>query len=102
MKTTSGISKLISLLVALIAMTVSLAADNDNPSYAKIKFNFVVAQDGSGTFKTVKQAIDAVPDNSSTRTFILVKNGVYRENITIPVAKLNVSLMGEDPMKTII
>jgi len=102
MTATSRISKGISLLIVLIAMTLSLAADSGNPAYAKIKFNYVVAQDGSGTFKTVKQAIDAVPDNLSTRTFIYVKNGIYRENITIAAAKTNVSLLGEDMMKTVI
>ena len=42
---------------------------------------FTVAADGSGTHTTVQAAIDAVPaaSASSTRAYILVKPGTYRE-----------------------
>lgn len=65
-------------------------------------FDFVVSKDGSGDFNSVQQAIDAVPDFRKNRTFIYIKNGVYKEKLTLPSAKTNVSLIGQDKEKTIL
>ena len=57
----------------------------------------VVAQDGSGDFFTVQEAINAVPDfRKNIRTTILVRKGTYKEKIIIPESKINISLIGED------
>ncbi len=53
----------------------------------------VVAQDGSGTTKSLKIAIDKVPSNSTTPVLIYIKNGIYNEKIV--VSKPNVHLIGE-------
>jgi len=65
-------------------------------------FDIVVAKDGSGDYKTIADAIKAVPDNSSSRTLIFVKKGVYAERVTIGSAKKNVSLIGENADSAII
>lgn len=60
----------------------------------------VVAQDGSGNFNTVQQAIDALPADGGD---VLVKPGTYREVVTI--RKPRVHLHGDpglDPAKTVI
>lgn len=62
----------------------------------------VVAKDGSGNFKTIQQAINAVRDNRSERTVIFVKNGIYHEKVILPSSKINVTLRGESAEKTII
>lgn len=60
-------------------------------------YDFVVAQDGSGDFFTVQEAIDAVPDfRKNIRTTILVRKGTYKEKIIIPESKINISMIGED------
>ena len=41
--------------------------------------DIVVAQDGSGDFTTVQDAIDAVPGNKSIQTVIFVEQGTYKE-----------------------
>jgi pectinesterase len=64
--------------------------------------NFVVAKDGSGDFKTVQEAINAVPDFRKNRTVIAIKNGIYKEKLTLPAAKTNVTFRGEDAEKTIL
>ncbi|MGV3541507.1 MAG: pectinesterase family protein [Rufibacter sp.] len=66
------------------------------------KYDFVVAQDGSGQFKTVQEAIYAVPDFRKNQTTIFVKNGIYKEKLTLPPAKTNVKLVGQDVQKTIL
>lgn len=60
-------------------------------------YDFVVAQDGSGDFFTVQEAIDAVPDfRKNVRTTILVRPGVYKEKVVIPESKINLSLIGQE------
>lgn len=60
-------------------------------------YDFVVAQDGSGDFFTVQEAIDAVPDfRKAARTTILVRKGVYKEKIIVPESKINISLIGQE------
>ena len=56
--------------------------------------DFVVAQDGSGDFFTLTEAVAAVPDFCRDTTRILVCEGVYREKIAIPATKRNVVLEG--------
>ena len=58
--------------------------------------DYVVAQDGSGQFFSLQEAIDAVPDFSKHhRTTIYVRAGVYNEKIIIPASKINLSIIGE-------
>lgn len=58
--------------------------------------DFVVAQDGSGDFFTVQEAINAVPDyRKEGRTRILIREGVYYEKLILAESKINVSLIGE-------
>lgn len=70
-----------------------------NPYNADI----VVAQDGSGDFKLLQAAINATPSNSSRRTIIYIKRGVYStEKVIIPTEKTNISLIGESRDETIL
>lgn len=69
--------------------------------YAK-SYDFVVARDGSGDFKTVQEAVDAVADCSESVTKIFIKNGVYKEKIIVSVTKKNINFIGEDKHQTIL
>jgi pectinesterase len=64
----------------------------------------VVASDGSGDFKTVQEAINAVPQTTSAehRWVIFVKAGTYREVVYVQREERFVSLVGEDPLRTVI
>src|SRR5205823_5707601 len=59
-----------------------------------------VAGDGSGDFKTVQEAIAAVPDKSNDRTIIHIKPGTYQGPFIVPKSKSNVTFEGEDAEKT--
>jgi len=65
-------------------------------------FDFVVAQDGSGDFLTVQEAINAVPDFRRARTTIFIRKGIYKERVIIANSKNNVSLIGECVYNTIL
>lgn len=56
----------------------------------------VVAADGSGDFRTVQAAVDAAPGRASQRTVIFIRRGTYRELVTVPPEKTNLTLRGED------
>jgi pectinesterase len=62
--------------------------------------DIVVAQDGTGQFRTIQQALDSVSvDNARTR-IILVKSGTYNEKIFVRSSHL--ALVGEDRDQTTI
>lgn len=57
--------------------------------------DLVVAKDGSGNYTTLQAAIDAAPTNSTVPYKIFIKNGKYREKVTIPSTKPFLYLIGE-------
>jgi pectin methylesterase-like acyl-CoA thioesterase/lysophospholipase L1-like esterase len=52
----------------------------------------IVAQDGSGQFQTIQDAIDSIPVHNEERVLIYIKDGVYREKLIID--KPFISLIG--------
>ncbi len=69
---------------------------------AKANFDLTVAADGSGTVKTVSEAIAKVPENNKKRFTIFIKKGVYDEQIRIPANKPYISFIGESAENTIL
>jgi len=61
-----------------------------------------VAADGSGDFKTVQAAVDAVHDGNSGRIVIHIKPGTYKEKILVPRGKPFVTFQGDDAKTTIL
>ncbi|KAG5231220.1 pectin methylesterase LuPME1 family protein [Salix suchowensis] len=65
--------------------------------------NIVVAQDGSGNVKTIKEAIDAASKRSgSGRYVIYVKAGTYNENVEVGKNVKNVMFVGDGIGKTVV
>lgn len=62
----------------------------------------VVAQDGSGNFKTVQEAFNAVSKNNGQPVTIYVKAGVYKEKLYLDSTKTFVTLTGADKFTTIL
>lgn len=63
----------------------------------------VVAQDGSGDFKTVQYAIDHAPvPGPDQRLIVHIRPGVYRERVVVPRDRARVTLLGEDAQTTVI
>ncbi|WP_199620690.1 pectate lyase [Paenibacillus alkalitolerans] len=55
----------------------------------------VVAKDGSGDYTAVQAAVDAVQANNTERVEIYIKNGVYKEVVTVPANKPFITMIGE-------
>jgi pectinesterase len=62
----------------------------------------VVDQLGKGDYKTIQEALDAVPAGNTAPVTILVKKGIYREVVVVDARKGNILLKGEDKINTII
>lgn len=69
-----------------------------------ISANIVVAQDGSGNYKTISEAIAAVPKlrKGNSRFVIHVKAGVYKENVEIKKTMHNLMIVGDGVGSTIV
>lgn len=81
----------------------SLVSEKINSANNKVKdYDFIVAKDGSGQFKTIQELIAALPDFSRVPVKVLIKNGVYKEKITLPPSKTMINFIGEDQHKTIL
>jgi pectin methylesterase-like acyl-CoA thioesterase len=65
-------------------------------------YDLVVAKDGTGAYTTVQAAINAAPTGRTTPFTIFIKNGKYRERVTIPANKPFLQLTGESVANTII
>jgi pectinesterase len=61
-----------------------------------------VAQDGSGNYKTVQEALNAVPVNNKSRIIIYIRDGIYYEKLLLDSTKPFVTLIGQDKFKTIL
>lgn len=85
------------LTVAFAALTGAQAANKyDNPD------TIVVARDGTGQFRTVAEAIEVCRAYMTYHKVIYVKNGTYKEKLTVPVWLTNIEICGEDKNKTVI
>lgn len=73
-----------------------------NVKAIEIKADFIVAQDGSGNFITVQEAINAVPDFRNKITTIFIKRGIYKEKLILAGSKRNVKFIGEDLHETVL
>jgi pectinesterase len=61
-----------------------------------------VAQDGSGNYRTVQQAFDAIPTGNQSSVTIKIKKGTYKECLVLDTRKDFVKLIGEDKDNTIL
>lgn len=85
--------KYILIFLIMISAGLSELRANNRPL-------LVVAQDGSGDYRTITEAINSLPMFNYERTVIYIKNGVYNEKFRIE--QDNVTLKGQSRDSTII
>ncbi|KAL5698594.1 pectinesterase [Ranunculus cassubicifolius] len=69
---------------------------------ANVKPDVVVAKDGSGQFKTINDALNAMPKTYKGRYVIYVKEGIYDETVIITKKMINVFMYGDGSVKSIV
>ena len=84
------------ILLALCMIVGALNAQEIRPT------KITVAQDGSGDYKTIQEAINSCRDLGQTLVTIHVRNGLYKEKLVIPSEKTAIKLVGEDRDNTVI
>src|SRR6188508_256817 len=89
------------LLVVIPLFTVGIIrAQTANPQ--QYKYVFTVAKDGTGEYKFIQDAIDAMRAYPLATITLYIKNGVYNEKIELPAYNTDVHFVGESVDKTII
>uniref|UniRef100_J3LBW4 Pectinesterase n=1 Tax=Oryza brachyantha TaxID=4533 RepID=J3LBW4_ORYBR len=64
--------------------------------------DLVVAKDGTGTHRTISDAVKAAPERSERRTVIHVKAGRYDENVKVGRKKTNLVFVGDGKGVTVV
>src|SRR5688500_18310196 len=85
--------------VLLVSMHHSIAQTANPQQY---KYVFTVAKDGTGDYKFIQEAIDAMRAYPLAPITLYIKNGVYNEKIELPAYNTDVHFIGESVDKTII
>jgi pectinesterase len=60
-----------------------------------VSVSFTVAQDGSGNYKTIQEAVNSFRDHMQVRVTLYIKNGTYAEKLVIPSWKPNIHITGQ-------
>lgn len=81
-------------------LLVSLTAQTNNAK--QFKYVFTVAKDGTGDYKYIQDAIDAMRVFPLFPITLYIKNGVYNEKIELPANNTDVTFIGESVEKTIL
>jgi pectinesterase len=71
-------------------------------TFAQQNIDMTVAQDGSGDFTTIQEAINATKSFPPRPIAIFIKNGTYNEKVQIYSWNTNLKLIGESTLKTVI
>lgn len=74
------------IITAIILFSSQLSATE--------KADIIVAQDGSGRFGNIQEAINSVPQENHRNIIILIRKGTYNEKLYI--TRSHVTLVGED------
>ncbi|HEX4056038.1 MAG TPA: pectinesterase family protein [Tepidisphaeraceae bacterium] len=95
--------RIIILVLAFSASTLAATkrvAQSAFPS--TLPSEITVAADGSGMFKTVQEAVDAIPGYPHHSYQIHVLPGIYTQQVTVPRLKSSISIWGDDPATTVL
>src|SRR5215211_142625 len=92
--------KYFTLLFVTIFFCCCSFAQTANPQ--QYKYVFTVAKDGSGDYKFIQDAIDAMRVYPLAPITLYIKNGVYNEKLLLPSDNTDVIFIGESVEKTII
>jgi pectinesterase len=87
-------------VLAIGIFSVSSFSQTSNPQ--QYKYIFTVAKDGSGDYKFIQDAIDAMRVYPLAPITLFIKNGVYNEKIELSATNTDVLFIGESVEKTII
>lgn len=71
-------------------------------TFSQEKYDFTVAQDGSGNFTSIQAAIDACKAFPDKPIIVYIKNGIYKEKVRVPSCNTHLTIKGESAENTIL
>src|SRR5678815_1395911 len=80
--------------LSLVLYNTAIFAQTANPQ--QYKYVFTVAKDGSGDYKFIQDAIDAMRVYPLAPITLYIKNGVYNEKIELPENNTDVMFIPEE------
>lgn len=86
------------LLILVLASLTLIGCATYQTAGPSIKPDLIVAADGTAEYETISDAIDDASDGD----VILVRPGIYEEEVELDESTDNLTLVGQDPAKTII
>ncbi len=89
-------------IAKLLFIVITMMLTTPTAWSAQYMREITVASDGSGDFKTITEALEAIRAYMDYKVTVHIKNGEYHEKLIIPSWLQNVDFIGEDPEKTII
>ncbi|CAH2044517.1 unnamed protein product [Thlaspi arvense] len=69
---------------------------------SEVKPDMVVAQDGSGQYKTITEALQNVPKKRNATFVLHIKEGIYKEFVQVNRTMPDLVFIGDGPEKTVI
>lgn len=97
-----NVSTTVLVLAILLFSCVNVYSNNQQIENPDTVVTYIVSQDGAGDFASIQAAVNAIPDYRKVRTIIYIKNGIYKEKLTLPASKELVTFRGENVRKTVI
>ncbi|MDZ7413853.1 MAG: pectinesterase family protein [candidate division KSB1 bacterium] len=94
---------MVPVLLAALALP-ALSQDSGEGTLSSLRYDAVVAADGSGQFTSIQEAIMAAPHSATPakRWVIFVKPGIYRELVYVQRERGCIRLVGAAPESTVI
>lgn len=95
-------------LYLILVVSFGLLSINTPPLKNTLPFGegwggaLVVAQDGSGDFKSIQEAINSLPEKSDNQRVIFIKKGIYQEKIYIEKNKITLKGENQNQVKIVI
>lgn len=89
--------KILSIITFFFSLIAANAAGSD-----KWKHDIFVAQDGTGDYATVTEALEGIRAYMDYTVTVHIAPGIYKEKIVIPSWLKNVTFVGENPENTIL
>ncbi|CAL9150709.1 unnamed protein product [Musa hybrid cultivar] len=63
---------------------------------------YIVSQDGTGNYRSIREAIGTIPLHNTRRVILEIRPGIYREKIVIPKSMPFITLLGDPASPPII
>ncbi|MFV8341239.1 pectinesterase family protein [Flavobacterium sp. XS2P39] len=89
-------------IFSLVSFYCLAKSSNETRKEGTKRYDILVDAKGSGDYRSVQEAIDAVAVLNEKETVIFIKNGIYKEKLVLPQNKINITLIGENKNKTIL